>query len=317
MNREFLSFISFYIVSFLCVSRVLGNLSVGTISNTSNLSCVAITSSSSIVSNTSCILNVNNNVYNEKNAFHHLYFAYGAYCDVKSLESWDCKWCKLVPGFEVETVVSNNNMLAFVGFDQLRNEIIVSFRGSHNIPNWIDDFDTISISYPGVKNGEVHRGVYQSWLEDLYPYVMPAVKSIMNRKKEVNVVVSGHSLGGALAQVAALAIYDYAKQINNNIEIICYTYGSIRWGNRVMANYFNERIKINWRLMHKKDIAPDFPTKFHGYYHTTTGIWYTDDDPLTYKQCSSTDGDSDCDYVGYSISSHLRYLNVYESCDDS
>jgi len=116
-----------------------------------------------------------------------------------------------------------NHLQSFVGFDHVNNEIVVSFRGSHNIANWLDNLDTISVKYIGVKGGEVHRGFYELWMQDLYPSVMPAIKSLINEKKGANIVLNGHSMGGVVAQFAALTIYDHTTQINNNIKIACYT----------------------------------------------------------------------------------------------
>jgi predicted lipase len=209
-----------------------------------------------------------------------------------------------------------NNLQCFVGYDKTNNEIIISFRGSHNIPNWIDNLDTISVKYRNIKGSEVHRGFYELWMLDLYPHVMPVIQSLINEKKGVNIALNGHSMGGAVAQFAALSIYDYITHINNSIKIACYTFGSPRWGNKMMANYFNARINVHWRIVNEEDIVPTVPFRRFGFYHTSTAVWYTDDNSLTFKECAATDGeDSKCRYIGYSAKDHLNYLNVYESCD--
>jgi len=82
-----------------------------------------------------------------------------------------------------------------------------------------------------------------------------------------------------------------------------------------MANYFNDRINVHWRIINDKDVVPTVPPHHFGFYHTHNAIWYTDESPLTFEECSVTDGeDSNCRYFGFSAKDHLNYLNVYESC---
>ena len=94
---------------------------------------------------------------------------------IQQLESWTCKWCKEVPGFEVSTVVNVDALQAFVGYDTQYKQVVVSFRGSSNLQDWLDDLDFFKVPYPGVNGGEVHKGFYDAWL-DLLPYVMPYTK---------------------------------------------------------------------------------------------------------------------------------------------
>jgi len=255
-------------------------------------------------------------VYTHNNALRHLYYAYGSYCNVSSLESWNCKWCVYNPDFEVNTVINKNFLQGYVGFDNAQNQIIVSFRGSYNLPNWVDNFDAVTVKYPNVKGGKVHRGFYESWKLDFSPHVMHAVTTLMNEHKGVSIVINGHSFGGVMTQLAALEIYNHSIQINNPVEIICYTFGSPRWGNKAMAEYFDDRINIHWRITNDRDPVPNAPPRKLGFYHTSTHVWYNDDDkPLKFEECASTNGeDPNCNHLGYSGKDHLRYLNVYEEC---
>jgi len=256
----------------------------------------------------------NHEVYNQTQALKNLYFAYGAYCRDTDIEHWDCKWCSYIPGFQVEEVINLDYLQAYVGFDTVENQIVVSFRGTHNAEDWIDDFDFVQVLYSNVSDGYVHQGIYDAW-QDLSSMVMNAVEALMISKRGTNVLINGHSFGGALAQLAALSIYDYATQIQNNVKIMCYTFGSPRWGNQAMANYFNDRIYVHWRLANEKDIIPNLPPRDLGFYHTCIDIWYTNNDPLEYRECSFANGeDPNCEYIGYSIEDHMNYLDVYESC---
>ena len=54
-----------------------------------------------------------------------LYFAYGAYCDADSIKSWTCKWCKYIPNFQVQQVITKNYLQVFLGYDPDANQSFV------------------------------------------------------------------------------------------------------------------------------------------------------------------------------------------------
>eukprot|EP01084_Bolivina_argentea_P234959 395517_1 len=118
---------------------------------------------------------------------------------------------------------------AFVGFDVQYNQIVISFRGTHNIEDWMDDFDFIQVKYPGVTGGYIHKGFYDSWMEVLRGPVMLAAQELMNNNKGKEILITGHSLGASLAQICALDIASYANQTNNDGVIYLYSFGSPRW----------------------------------------------------------------------------------------
>src|SRR5690606_27245725 len=106
------------------------------------------------------------------------------------------------------------------------------FRGSSNIQNWMDNLDFIKVGYPGVQGGEVHKGFYNAWL-DLLPEVMPPAQKLIDMNNGGNILITGHSLGAALAQLCALNVsyYMYTNGINGFLFVE--DFGSPRWSNDV------------------------------------------------------------------------------------
>lgn len=45
-----------------------------------------------------------------------------------------------------------------MGYDREENRIVISFRGSHNLKNWLEDFEFKEVSYPYCDRCLVHLG---------------------------------------------------------------------------------------------------------------------------------------------------------------
>lgn len=80
------------------------------------------------------------------------------------------------------------------------------------------------------------------------------------------VLVTGHSLGGALATLAAyeLAMRQSAAKLYGNISL--YSYGAPRVGNKAFAEEFDRLVPDTWRITNANDIIPSVP-RLMGYCH--------------------------------------------------
>ena len=320
----------------------------------------------------------NSKIYNQTFANRSLLFAYASYCDQNDIQNWTCKWCQYLNNITDITVQTSadTNLLSFTCYDKQEQQIVIVFRGSHNTYDFYQDLRFEQVSYPGIKGGTVHLGFYQSWTL-LAPAVMSNV-SLLYQQYSGNVksiLITGHSMGAAMAQLCALNVSNLLKSENvktenikngstsklimqniiyiaredkdsdtdtdydkDRLPIEMYTFGSPRWGNGIMANYFNSIVDFHWRLVNMMDIAPLLPPqtsnvskwitkwiKTHWnetieYHHTATQIWYTSDEPLQYIQCDGSGEDPECAYeisiwqLKQAANDHLMYLNMYEEC---
>ena len=206
-------------------------------------------------------------------------------------------------------------MQAFTGYDPSGKQIVVSFRGSSNTENWIDDFDYFQQSYPGINGAYIHSGFYSAF-NALARDILPDYQHLLEQRAGSKTLVTGHSLGAALAQVAALNFSHNA--LASSIET--WTYGSPRFGNKELSEYYMKQIDVNWRIVNIHDVVPTVPPNYmvpgvtSAYHHTGTEIWYTSDSPLTFKQCNGSGEDKLCDYLKPSAEDHLEYMNIHESC---
>lgn len=181
--------------------------------------------------------------------------------------------------------------------------------------DWIDyNLDPVLIPYDGVPNGYVDEGFSTAWLW-LQPEVISGAQTLMEKYVNKTVLITGHSLGAAVAQLCALDIVKNVQKLKTNNKVYLYTYGSPRWGNLYMAQYFASMVWYHYRLVNVHDAVPQWPGPNNPdiaseYHHTWTEIWYTSDNPLTYQQCDSSGEGKACSYSEESKADHYMYLGI-------
>eukprot|EP01094_Clydonella_sp_ATCC50884_P025218 TRINITY_DN6551_c0_g1_i1.p1 TRINITY_DN6551_c0_g1~~TRINITY_DN6551_c0_g1_i1.p1 ORF type:complete len:289 (+),score=46.04 TRINITY_DN6551_c0_g1_i1:91-957(+) len=256
--------------------------------------------------------------WNYETGVDYLLLSYAAYCPVESVMRWDCKWCQNsteVSQFEPYAFPADAqyNTFGFVGYSPVWKQIIVSFRGSHNLQNFIIDLElSRTTPYKNYTGVQVHDGFSKAW-KNLKPKVMPAVEALINMYPFAPVVVTGHSLGGALATLAAIDIITtYPSQV------YVWHYGCPRVGNQAFSQLFSTIIDVHYRHTNNRDIVPHLPPEILGFYHCPTEVWERGSTPYDFKVCDSFNGeDNTCSnslYVDMSISDHLHYFGYHESC---
>jgi hypothetical protein len=117
----------------------------------------------------------------------------------------------------------------------------VAFRGTTTLTDWIVDFD-----FPLNENG-IHRGFYDA--------AMPLIPTISEMVNGQRVVFTGHSLGAALATIAA-AMVATAKTKER------ITFGSPRVGNSGFAHRAMDGLFKAKRYVHGEDIVPTVPPDY-------------------------------------------------------
>ncbi|GAB4184873.1 MAG: hypothetical protein Fur006_22720 [Coleofasciculaceae cyanobacterium] len=80
--------------------------------------------------------------------------------------------------------------------------------------------------------------------------------------KPVEVYVTGHSLGGGLAHLCALALRRcFGSVVDSNLASKVYTFGGPKLGNQHFANYYNEQVGegLSYRVENLLDQGPHLP----------------------------------------------------------
>lgn len=246
--------------------------------------------------------------YNETLARKFWDLCMGSYCRPSRISSWDLGFVSdLYPGVTDITVVINStgNACGFTAYNPPEDEVLIVFRGTEplSIKNWIDDLDTFFTDYP-CDGCRVHEGFYHTYL-DIQATILKAAKDLFAKYPKSRKLVTGHSLGGALAVHASVDIIKNFGEIDE-----FYTYGSPRVGNQAFANYVNGMIKGNFnsRITHYKDPVPHLPLESWGFVHVDREVFYNQDNSA-YTICQAGE-DQTCsnNYLDVYVLDHLNYM---------
>jgi triacylglycerol lipase len=130
--------------------------------------------------------------------------------------------------------------------------IVIAFRGTTSTADTISDLIAIQIPYPWVPNGgKTHCGFTEIYAT-ARQQILTALSKCSNNKK---LLITGHSLGGALAVLCALDLAYNTKFKTPSV----YTYGAPRVGDPTFAAAYNRKIAINHRLAIESDLIPLIP----------------------------------------------------------
>ncbi len=173
----------------------------------------------------------------------------------------DCKPgpCLTIPdefkklGFDRITYFHNGRIDGWAYIVEGKDIVAIVFRGTQSVQNWNTNFQVGMVNPPNTDTKlHVHSGFFAAFndLSSGQEGMQTAVDRIKQESKGViPIYITGHSLGGALAQIAT-AVFG-SDQI-----AACYTFGSPRVGN----GYFDLWVKPpSYRIENYADIVPQIP----------------------------------------------------------
>ncbi|KAL6613843.1 hypothetical protein ACP70R_036113 [Stipagrostis hirtigluma subsp. patula] len=252
--------------------------------------------------------------------------------DLTQLFTWTCARCgDMIEGFEMmEIIVDVENCLqAYVGFASDINAVVVVFRGTqeNSIQNWIEDllWKQLDLDYPGMPEAMVHRGFYSAYHNTtLRDGVVDGIQKTRKLYGDVPIMITGHSMGGAMASFCALDLV-----VNYGLDgVKLMTFGQPRIGNAAFASYFKKYLPHAIRVTHAHDIVPHLPPYFSffpqkTYHHFPREVWIHNVGlgSLIYSVeqiCDDSGEDPACSrsVSGNSVNDHIYYLGVSMHAED-
>ncbi|KAJ1472542.1 hypothetical protein T484DRAFT_1839925 [Baffinella frigidus] len=90
---------------------------------------------------------VGNGTFDREAALLMLNFSRVTYCDEPAIQNWTCPACGNLPGFEAAFVSHERwrHVGCYVGYDKSRDYIVVAFRGTEYLANWVQDLEYIKM----------------------------------------------------------------------------------------------------------------------------------------------------------------------------
>lgn len=164
--------------------------------------------------------------------------------------------------------------------DNTQDIIYIVFRGSEERIDWSTNFDFNKTTfqeqvikqeiiqqqdkvYPyqeeSQSNAKMHQGFVNAYLS-----VRNQIHDYIQRHTASNLIVTGHSLGGALSTLCAV---DMQYCFGEKFAISIYTFGSPKVGNKGFRNSFSRRVPNSYQFVYGMDMVPALPRPWQGYYH--------------------------------------------------
>ena len=130
------------------------------------------------------------------------------------------------------------------------DKYVIAFRGSDSIQDWIINSRVQRVDF---MNGKVHKG----FLEQYYSVRRDILQNMKQRK---NLLICGHSLGGALACICAADLVS-----SHNVTCICF--GAPCVGDKAFRKIFLSKVNtavnicssfdpVTWMPLRLKQVAP-------------------------------------------------------------
>ncbi|KAF8426627.1 Alpha/Beta hydrolase protein [Tirmania nivea] len=256
-------------------------------------------------------------------------FASASYCDGTFVvnKRTQCKdpFCPTVTKNNVLTSVifANQGSADTTGIvvrDVTTKTIVVAYRGSQSIRNWFTNALIEMKSIPQWCPGcEVHSGFLNAFQEE-QATVVNSVTKLLQKYPEYRLVVTGHSLGGGIATIAATELRKRGFQVS------LVTYGSPRVGNEALAKYISAS-GSNFRVTHLNDPVPRLPPLTVGYRHVEPEYHiFRGDSPIgpsdikVYRGTVNFQGNTGFGgVISFNTTAHRHYFlpTKMSGCDDS
>jgi hypothetical protein len=160
-----------------------------------------------------------------------------------------------------EAALADPTAFGFIVREAASGAILLCIRGTQTPREWLHNFTAVPSPFTLVPGfGLVHLG-----FERMHRSVRASIQAgLSGIAPDVRVTVIGHSLGGAMALLAAV---DLKRNMSRSEVDVC-TVGGPRTGKIDFRRSFNREIPACFRLTNQFDIVPHVPSLVTGWNHT-------------------------------------------------
>ncbi|RIA89092.1 lipase [Glomus cerebriforme] len=238
-------------------------------------------------------------------------YASAAYCNVTD---WNCgEAClgetagtRLVKFFSHSVPRDNNG---FIAINDKEKAIVVGYRGTADVQSFISDtqFNQTSFDNPKFKNAKVHSG-FLAIYNDTRNEITSLLKDLVKQHPDYKVISTGHSLGGSLAVFQTLDLIDTPGL--NPSNLITYTYGEPRTGNKDFADFVQSTGFKFFRVVNRNDIIPHIPPQLFEYDQYGPEFWVDPEKNIVECPTPEDKSCSNSQVPNLSIITHANYFDT-------
>ncbi|GMH81787.1 hypothetical protein TL16_g09045 [Triparma laevis f. inornata] len=169
--------------------------------------------------------------------------------------------------------------------------------------------------------GKVHRGMAKAYRRN-FKTLVPIIERLWDTKKykrlEKLIVVTGHSLGGALATIFIKGLYESVPSARSSL--VGYTFGGYAIGDDDFMSEFNSKIPNFFRCINREDFVPHYVTPWWKgwrhvgvYIHMTDSKFFYNCEPFELKETDweSTTGSFFDPGTNHSLMAYSKNLEMY------
>lgn len=156
----------------------------------------------------------------------------------------------------------------YLATDNVKKTVVLAFRGSYSARNWIADFEFPMTDSGLCNNCQAELGFWTSWT-NVRQNVTKHLNETMAANPGYNLVIAGHSLGAAVATLAAADL-----RTRGYPSATLYAFAAPRVANPALAQFITDQSN-NYRFTHTNDPVPKLPPLTAGYVHVSPEYWIT------------------------------------------
>ena len=135
---------------------------------------------------------------------------------------------------------------------------IIAFRGTQTQAEWLNNLRAAQQEYHDLTTGESYGFVHRGFMDIVRHKIGNSLlETVQKLDPTIPCYITGHSLGSAIATLAALEIALNVPQIKEQIQL--YTYAAPRVGDSDFAQAHNSLIPNSYRIVNQGDFVPLIP----------------------------------------------------------
>ncbi|CAH2354413.1 putative lipase Lih1p [[Candida] railenensis] len=212
-----------------------------------------------------------------------------AYCLNKGLtsgpmsESCELSFCKTPELSDIEIIKTfdfnewDGVGSGYLAIDHKNGRVILAMRGTSSRRDWIGNFDFIPVPYEPLTKSitvecegcKIHKGFYE-FLRNKCAYIIKETSNLHFKHPEYRLIVTGHSLGAALATLAGIElslmehdplVVGYGSPRVGNTNFVKWVDISVSSKLQVIVNIAQTNMITNGfiRVTHEHDLIPKLP----------------------------------------------------------